>query len=629
MVRHPVLSAFFLSLAMLGICFTIFNSLAQDGLVQKYAARASDTILKADSQYSEALSSGISQFPGLAKKYNIEFLQNGPENLRAIFVYDEFKILIDDSSKDLDSVQLRQLIHDELFKKLGTFRPFVTKTGQLLAIERRYAGAEGSATTVFLFTDPVFTAHALRIKKILLTGFFSFFLLFNICISAVFRILKKTTPRHNGEENIRGIHFKPLSTEIPADSIARKKSYNPEKNIFTTSADDKRELFLKEEFRNVPCATNPADGIAAVKPEIIKENNPANNKSTITPNSTPNEEKSLQTNTRSHGDVVKDYLKLKAEVDELSILREIHLAGSSITVADEFYKAMLELLQGQFNAAEIDLFIQHSSEKGVLYKCCSITGKGLFHYREKDEPVIRITVGIGPEGHALERLTEFIQPHMMLVPLIDKDTVTGAIRFTSKPEETYNDENRFVFRSVAKHIAASLNNIILYDRAVRDGLTGIFGHRHFKETIDEELKKACRYKDNLTLALIDLDHFKKLNDTYGHQAGDHVLKTFADSMKNTIRSTDVCFRYGGEEFSILFMRIDSNIAKEICDKLRALIHGMKISYMKQDISLSISIGISSLDNRNISPEQFIKEADRALYHAKENGRNRICIFDEI
>ncbi len=128
--------------------------------------------------------------------------------------------------------------------------------------------------------------------------------------------------------------------------------------------------------------------------------------------------------------------------------------------------------------------------------------------------------------------------------------------------------------------------------------------------------------------LLDIDHFKNVNDTYGHDCGDIVLAETAAVMKSALRDSDVICRYGGEEFLVICPEADLNMAMKIGDRIRTAVQENEIQYPGVDLRITISIGVSLRNGKQDSPKDLIKEADLALYAAKENGRNKVCIYSE-
>lgn len=150
-----------------------------------------------------------------------------------------------------------------------------------------------------------------------------------------------------------------------------------------------------------------------------------------------------------------------------------------------------------------------------------------------------------------------------------------------------------------------------------DGLTGLYNHRHLYDVLQKGWSKLSQHPSHLTLLMLDIDDFKKYNDTYGHQAGDTVLKNLAGLINHSIRSTDMAFRYGGEEFVIYLPQTQKQNALMIADRLLNLI--------RLHLPSTVSIGVSSFPVDADDPDGLISKADKALYEAKEAGKDRVCL----
>lgn len=158
-----------------------------------------------------------------------------------------------------------------------------------------------------------------------------------------------------------------------------------------------------------------------------------------------------------------------------------------------------------------------------------------------------------------------------------------------------------------------------------DGLTQIYNRKHWQDSLEQEYAKARRHNKELTLIMFDLDHFKLLNDTYGHQGGDKVLIDVSKIVKSLLRIGDVFGRYGGEEFAIVLPETNKQGAMELAERICKKLATTPLSFQGKSINISVSIGVSSLNAAGDSYEDLIANADLALYQAKSKGRNQVCL----
>ncbi len=163
--------------------------------------------------------------------------------------------------------------------------------------------------------------------------------------------------------------------------------------------------------------------------------------------------------------------------------------------------------------------------------------------------------------------------------------------------------------------------------SVTDGLTGLYNRRHFESNLEREFLRAKRYKSDLSIAMIDVDFFKKVNDTYGHSCGDYVLKEIAFLINEAFRKTDMIFRYGGEEFVVILTETDCKNAIIPLERLRKNVEENKFRYENKELKITISIGVTSILENSQTPWELFDLADKALYEAKRNGRNQIKIAE--
>ncbi|MBT8495643.1 MAG: GGDEF domain-containing protein [Deltaproteobacteria bacterium] len=170
----------------------------------------------------------------------------------------------------------------------------------------------------------------------------------------------------------------------------------------------------------------------------------------------------------------------------------------------------------------------------------------------------------------------------------------------------------------------------LIDSALRDGMTKAYNRRYFLDRLDSEFKFSERHEQPLVLLILDLDHFKSVNDTFGHLAGDAALTAFAEVIQAQIRNEDVFARYGGEEFAIISRSIDLEGATIFAERLRRAVEGITVGYDGKLFKITVSIGISAFPEHRIKdPVELLEAADRALYAAKRHGRNQVAVYEGL
>ena len=164
------------------------------------------------------------------------------------------------------------------------------------------------------------------------------------------------------------------------------------------------------------------------------------------------------------------------------------------------------------------------------------------------------------------------------------------------------------------------------EMSIKDSLTKLYNRRYFENVSEREFLRSVRYKTPLTFAVIDIDFFKKINDTYGHQCGDMILKEVAYLINESFRKTDYVFRYGGEEFVVILTDTDENSALCPIERLREKIEKSEFSFDEKFVKVTISVGFSSDTTNAKNSFELFNFADKALYSSKENGRNQVRIY---
>jgi diguanylate cyclase (GGDEF)-like protein len=210
------------------------------------------------------------------------------------------------------------------------------------------------------------------------------------------------------------------------------------------------------------------------------------------------------------------------------------------------------------------------------------------------------------------------------IPMVVYSDVIGVINVTNKKKgKEFTEEDVEMLKAVADQAAVAVNKAQLWDMAVTDSLTGLYVRRYFMVKLQEEIHRAERYNKPLSIVMVDLDRFKKINDTYGHDAGDRALKTISQFFQRNIRDVDAIGRYGGEEFVMLIPDADKEAAFCLAERLRKELAKVKLEDLPP---ITISLGIATYPSDGTDIEELIKKADAAMYEAKQKGRNKAVKF---
>ena len=227
----------------------------------------------------------------------------------------------------------------------------------------------------------------------------------------------------------------------------------------------------------------------------------------------------------------------------------------------------------------------------------------------------------------------------LCVPLMAHGEALGVLHLqpkravgqrSSTPEHTAEDDRRLAV-VLAEQIGLALGNLklreTLRNQSIRDPLTGLFNRRYMEESLEREMSRATRDKGSVAIIMLDIDHFKEFNDTFGHQAGDAALRSLGDFLKKTTRGQDIICRYGGEEFALVFGGSSVEGALERAEALRERIKHLEIQYAGQLLgTITVSMGIALFPDHGLTVAEVLRGADQALYCAKREGRDQICVW---
>jgi diguanylate cyclase (GGDEF)-like protein/PAS domain S-box-containing protein len=313
-------------------------------------------------------------------------------------------------------------------------------------------------------------------------------------------------------------------------------------------------------------------------------------------------------------------------------LHDIAQALNSTLDLDQVFDRILENIKRVLECDSANLLWVEGSSVRIVRTMSAHTGKVFAMARlpvleqiaRAGVPLVLSDVREHP-GWSLLSETDWIRSYVA-APVIVQDELVCFISLNSATPGFYNASHLHRLRAFADQVAIAVKNARLYEQvaelATVDTLTGLYNRRHFIELANREILRARRYAEPLSVVMFDLDHYKRINDRHGHQAGDRVLAEIASLCRANLRGTDIACRYGGDEITILLPNTCLEQAMQFAERLRGLIESARIPNGKKPLKITASIGVAAFQPESNTLETLLGSADRALYLAKQ-GRNRI------
>jgi diguanylate cyclase (GGDEF)-like protein len=221
----------------------------------------------------------------------------------------------------------------------------------------------------------------------------------------------------------------------------------------------------------------------------------------------------------------------------------------------------------------------------------------------------------------------------LCIPILAQGEALGILHFQATDQApALGDAELSLKTTFAAQVGLSVANIRLREalrtQSIKDPLTGLYNRRYLTEILDREIRRAVRSEQSLGILMLDLDHFKTFNDTYGHDAGDAVLRETASFLSKSIRVEDIVCRFGGEEFVVILPTADLNAAHARAERIRSKLRELTVLHQGQSLGMiTVSVGVAALPQHGTSPQKLLDAADAALYRAKREGRDRVVVAE--
>ena len=333
--------------------------------------------------------------------------------------------------------------------------------------------------------------------------------------------------------------------------------------------------------------------------------------------------------------------KLEASIEELTernhqmvllsqmteFLQACNAVQDTEGVLAEFLQQLFPNFDGAVLLRDRDQFsaiatfgIIETSETEIAADDCWALRRGQTHLASNQQPGLfcrHVHLGIPPEA-------------TLCIPLMAQGSIWGLFYLRTPEPGQLNELLEQLARTVAEQISLALFNLQLQEQlrseSIRDPLTSLFNRRYLEESLAKEIQRAKRYEQPLSAIMLDVDFFKRINDSWGHDAGDAVLQELAAMLQANVRGSDIACRYGGEEFALLLPNTPLDVAQYRAEKLRSRVQELQLQYAGQALDrLTISLGVACFPQHGLTGHEVLQQADRALYQAKAAGRDRVVV----
>jgi diguanylate cyclase (GGDEF)-like protein len=335
----------------------------------------------------------------------------------------------------------------------------------------------------------------------------------------------------------------------------------------------------------------------------------------------------------------------RAKIEQGKLYRAVDLLAAATTEAEVIEAGVSSAREfAAFDFAVVTLF--HRQGQIGTHEICAASGEGAEElvgqtFRHNGGLVAMVVANKHPLPYRgdydpvrqvvfTKRLKPPEMPSLVVLPLLVHDNVLGTLVLGSNQRAAFGDSVRPILEVLSRHIAVSLANARmvkrLEDLATTDGLTGLYNKRTLIELSKQKIRSAVRFEKPLSVLVCDIDHFKKVNDTHGHDVGDVVIKGFGDVLRRTKRDTDAVGRFGGEEFVLVCEETDGKGAELLAERIRAELEATTFHANGATLGVTCSVGVATFPRAGADWETLFKATDEALYVSKRGGRNRVTTW---
>lgn len=337
--------------------------------------------------------------------------------------------------------------------------------------------------------------------------------------------------------------------------------------------------------------------------------------------------------------------KYEKEIFDLKQLLEISKSLNTLLSFDTLMESILYICMSQMRVTSMGIFTKKNFDSALFQLNRNCNGFDLDHSCDynihEENPLIRFLAEqnkcitmceVRAQFPGMEGLSALssLSPSL-IVPLKAKNHINGIIVLGESIHcmevcDDFSEYDKGQMLNIASLVAIAINNATLLEMTTTDMMTHLKLKHFFYSVLIDTMDMAAKEKQDISILMLDIDFFKKVNDTYGHACGDAVLQQVAGIIADNVRSKDLAARYGGEEFVVLLNGVKADAALKIAERMRSTIETLDIEYETHHLTVTISIGISEYDPaRDANAKALVERADQALYASKGNGRNRVTV----